>query len=286
MSCEAVTPSAQDRYVELMKQAVSFSLWPEPPVPITVYRPLSSRFQRSLISVASRGAAAVGLELVKRRDVTPAAREEGRYWPAYADTMIGLRRLDNLQYCVQTTLQDAVPGDFIETGVWKGGACIFMRAILAAHQVTDRKVFVADSFQGLPEPDEETHPADRGDRHHTQSSWLAISQESVEANCRKYGLLDDQVVFLKGWFKDTLPTAPIETLAVLRIDGDMYASTMDPLESLYPKLSNGGFLIIDDYYALPACQSAVTDYRARHGINTEIVKVDWAGAYWRKDGQA
>jgi O-methyltransferase len=194
--------------------------------------------------------------------------------------MIGRKRLDNLQSCVESVLTEGVEGDFIETGVWRGGSCIFMRAILAAHGVHDRRVFVADSFAGLPEPDGDKYPEDKGDTHHIHDR-LAISREQVAANFEKYGLLDDQVVFLKGWFKDTLPNAPIEKLAVLRLDGDMYESTMDALESLYPKLSPGGYCIIDDY-SLPGCEKAVADYRARHGIEDEIQTIDWTGSYWQK----
>ena len=97
-----------------------------------------------------------------------------------------------------------------------------------------------------------------------------------------YGLLDDQVVFLRGWFKDTLPAAPISALSVLRLDGDMYASTMDALSALYPKLAPGGFCIVDDYGAIEACRQAVTDYRNAHGIAAEMVPVDWTAVYWRK----
>jgi O-methyltransferase len=106
--------------------------------------------------------------------------------------------------------------------------------------------------------------------------------EEVQDNFRKFDLLDDQVVFLKGWFKDTLPGAPIEQLAVLRLDGDMYGSTMEALEVLYPKLSPGGFCVIDDY-ALPNCRKAIDDYRAQHGIRSPLIRIDWTGHFWRKE---
>jgi hypothetical protein len=195
--------------------------------------------------------------------------------------MVGLKRLDNLQYCVEDVLARGVPGDLIETGVWRGGSTIFMRAILKVHGVTDRRVWVADSFAGLPPPDEARYPADRGDQFYL-SPELAISLEQVQANFERYNLLDEQVRFLKGWFSDTLPRAPIDALAVARLDGDMYGSTMDALTHLYPKLSRGGYLIVDDYGALPACRQAVHDYRDAHGITEEIVTVDWTGAYWQR----
>lgn len=206
---------------------------------------------------------------------------EGRVWPSAAHTMIGLKRLDNIQSCVESVLADGVPGDLIETGVWRGGATIFMRAVLKAYGVQDRNVWVADSFEGLPPPDAEKYPQDAGDRHHTARE-LAISLEQVKSNFERYGLLDGQVRFLKGWFRDTLPTAPIEKLAVARLDGDMYESTMDALVNLYPKLSVGGYLIVDDYGAVPACRQAVHDYREAHGISEELVDIDWTGVYWRR----
>ena len=164
-----------------------------------------------------------------------------------AETMIGLHRLDNIQHCITQAIKDKVDGDVIRDGVWRGGATIFMRAVLAAYRITDRRVFVADFFAGLPKPDSTKYLADQEDRHYANRS-LAISRQEVEHNFRKYDLLDDQVVFLEGWFKDTLPVAPIKSLAVMRLDGDMYQSTAEALDYLYPKLSVGGYCIIDDYH--------------------------------------
>src|SRR5262249_48778679 len=143
-------------------------------------------------------------------------------------------------------LRRGVPGDFIETGVWRGGACIFARAVLRAYGDPERKVWVADSFEGLPKPDAAKYPADRGSRLYRQAH-LAVSLEEVTANFARYNMLDDRVVFLRGWFRDTLPTAPIEKLAVLRLDGDLYESTMEALSHLYDRVSVGGYVIVDDY---------------------------------------
>jgi hypothetical protein len=195
--------------------------------------------------------------------------------------MIGLKRLDNLEFCIEEIIAKGVPGDLIETGAWRGGATIFMRAVLKAYGVTDRCVWVADSLAGLPPPDAGKYPHDAGDRLH-EARELAVSLEQVKANFDRYGLLDDQVRFLKGWFRDTLPTAPIERLAVLRLDGDMYQSTMDALANLYPKVSQGGYVIVDDYSAIPACRQAVHDYRSANGITEEIRDIDWTGIFWQK----
>ena len=209
-------------------------------------------------------------------------REFGLDWPEHAETMVGLRRLDNVQECVEDVLRRGVPGDLIEAGVWRGGTTILMRAVLAAYDDDERRVWVADSFQGLPKPDADAFPADAG-VDYTGHAELAVGVQQVRANFARYGLLDDRVEFLPGWFKDTLPSAPIDQLAVMRLDGDLYESTMDALEALYPRLSVGGYCIIDDYGALEACRRAVTDYRRAHGITEDIQPVDWTGAYWQRE---
>jgi O-methyltransferase len=193
--------------------------------------------------------------------------------------MVGRKRLDNVRACVESILHDNIPGDLIEAGVWRGGAAIYMRGILKSHAILDRNVWVADSFEGLPKPDPNC-AADAGDVHWTLKD-LAVSLEEVTQNFQKYGLLDNRVRFLKGWFSDTLPMAPIDRLALIRLDGDMYSSTMDSLRALYPKLSAGGYIIIDDYN-LPGARQATDDYRTRAHITEPIQKIDWTGVYWRK----
>lgn len=210
------------------------------------------------------------------------SRIEGREWPAMAHTMIGWARLENLQHCIEDILARGVPGDLIETGVWRGGAIIFMRAALKAYEVTDRCVWGADSFRGLPPPDAAQYPADEGDITHTCAE-LAVTLDEVRANFEKYGLLDEQCRFLPGWFRDTLPAVPAERLALIRLDGDMYESTYVALAHLYPKLSRGGYLIVDDYGALPSCRQAVHDFREAHGIREEMIPIDWTGIYWQRD---
>lgn len=202
-------------------------------------------------------------------------REDGQDWPQYGHTMIGVKRVKNIRYCVEEVLKNGVEGDLIETGVWRGGACIFMRAILKAYGCTNRNVWLADSFQGLPPPSHNL------DLPLNTISCLAVSLETVKENFRRYGLLDDQVKFIKGWFCDTLPRITVEKFAVLRLDGDYYDSTMLALEHLYPKLSKGGFVIIDDY-ALGACRKAVTDFRNRYRIADPLITIDSMSVYWKK----
>jgi hypothetical protein len=195
--------------------------------------------------------------------------------------------LNNLQFCMERVLADQVPGDFVETGVWRGGGTIFMRGLLAACGVSNRKVWVADSFEGLPKPSEQ-YEQDHDSRL-WESEYLAISEAQVRRNFQDYGLLDDQVCFLKGFFSDTMPHAPIERIALLRLDGDMYESTIVVLENLYPRVSPGGYVIVDDYGMIPACNQAVEDYRKKQGIAEPLEIVGYVndnplGAYWRVRG--
>lgn len=227
----------------------------------------------------------VDYDLAGSHPVLLEGRIQGMDWPAEAETMVGLLRLDNLQSCVLSVIEDDVPGDVLEAGVWRGGASIFMRAALKAYGDTTRNVWVADSFQGLPAPDTGRYPQDEGDVHHTLSDYLGVSLNQVQENFERYGLLDDRVRFLPGWFKDTLPSAPVEAISVLRLDGDMYESTMESLIHLYDKVSSGGYVIIDDF-ALPRCRAAVEDFRQRGSIAEPIVEIDWTGVYWRKERHA
>ena len=277
---------ARNLYLTLLKHTLTYYLWGETLVSIETL-PRTSPLRKSiywilkmvdgLISTGTAGR----ICLARRFKFDPTNRIEGRDWPPLADTMIGLKRLDNIQFCIEEILRRSIPGDLIETGVWRGGATIFMRGVLKAHGVTDRAVWAADSFQGLPPPDAARYPSDVGDPHHALNYFLGVSLGQVRRNFERYGLLDEQVKFLKGWFKDTLPGAPIKALALLRLDGDMYESTMDALVNLYPKLSIGGYIIVDDYY-LDGCRHAVHDYRRKHGITEEIQRIGEVSAYWER----
>ena len=271
--------TVKDLYFDLLKNSLRFEFWEDPGKPLETVSYRAPRLFRPVLNGAARAMAKLRLRVVVLRDMEQERRVPGSTWPACAHTMVSRLRLDNVQNAVETVLKENIPGDLIETGVWRGGSCILMRAVLRAAG-DGRKVFVADSFAGLPPPDAEKYPADKGDQHFTHD-FLAVSKEEVEENFRKYGLLDDKVVFLKGWFKDTLPSAPIARLALMRLDGDMYESTMDALTALYAKLSPGGFCIIDDY-GLSGCRAAVEDFRKANQIVEPMVKIDESSRYWRK----
>lgn len=268
-------------YVDLLARALSGRLSREAVVHSPVERPANPLLRRGWDALQTAGVA-----LTRPVPVPASAWEEGRAWPrpypASVETMLGSRRVDNLRACVEEVIDRGVPGDLIEAGVWRGGSTILMRGILKARGVGDRRVVVADSFRGLPPPDAERFPADRG-LDLSADAELAVSLDEVRANFNRYGLLDEQVEFVEGLFRDTLPALRGRRWAVIRLDGDMYESTMDGLENLYGGLSPGGYLIVDDYGAYAACRQAVSDFRERRGITEVIRHVDWTGAFWRRE---
>jgi O-methyltransferase len=262
--------SIQDHYLNLMKTVLTRYGLEDRQIPLI-------RPQSPLDKLTSPFLKHGPLPLFWRASFDPLTQESGKSWPSQAETMIGLTRLDHLQNCVTDVLLRNVPGDLIETGAWRGGACIFMRAVLKAHGDVERIVWVADSFQGLPKPRANTEDAKLW-----REGEMAVSLESVRNNFARNGLLDSQVRFLRGFFIDTLPRAPIGRLAILRVDCDLYDSVTQSLEYLYDKVSRGGYVIIDDYGSLPPAKKAVDDYRRNHGIAEELQPIDWSGYFWQK----
>jgi Macrocin-O-methyltransferase (TylF) len=211
-------------------------------------------------------------------------RARGSDWPFSGLSMVGLERLDDLQACVESVVADGVDGDVIEAGTWRGGASILARATLDSLGADDRTVWVADSFQGLPEPDAGTFPDDR-QLDLSQVEFLAVPAEEVRGYFARFGC-DHGVEFVEGFFDETLPALRDHRWSVIRLDGDSYEATWVGLESLYPRLSKGGYLIVDDYGLIKECRWAVDDYRREHGITAPIEKVDWNGVHWRREDES
>ncbi|MBA2522057.1 MAG: class I SAM-dependent methyltransferase [Solirubrobacterales bacterium] len=212
-----------------------------------------------------------------------ALRAKGADWPLSGLSMIGLLRLDDLQKCVESIVADGIEGDLIEAGTWRGGASILMRATLDGLGADERTLWVADSFQGLPAPDER-FPEDR-ELDLSAIDFLAVPLEEVRSYFARFGLTEG-VEFLQGFFEHTLPGLTDHSWSVVRLDGDTYESTWLGLESLYPALSVGGYLVIDDYLLIDECKDAVDDFRRAHGITEPIEEVDWNGVKWRRESDA
>ncbi|KAK3244270.1 hypothetical protein CYMTET_46112 [Cymbomonas tetramitiformis] len=266
-------------------------------------------------------------------------RVMGQDLSAVTLTMVGAKRLENIQFCVEEAVRCGIPGDLVETGCAAGGSVIFMRAILRALNDTERRVWCCDTFCDEPKKGgntvgkvvgqlfilpliqaicsipsmfwrrkvfnffmkvQKSFPQETDNAHTSEDtvrSFIFFVQnalslpapsvptrgttlEQVKSHFARFGLLDEQVVFLQGFFSDTLPSSPIERISVLRLDGDLYSSTMDALISLYPKLSSGGFCIVDDYYAFEECRRAIDEYRKENNITAELVRIDNQSVYW------
>lgn len=217
--------------------------------------------------------------IVPARVVDSKMRWVGTDYPQTAATMVGVQRLVSLGERVVDVVRNGVPGDLVETGVWRGGASLFMRAALRALGDKERKVVLADSFAGLPKPGAAGHTQDK--LNLSEIPYLAVSREQVEQLFRQNGLLDAQVEFLEGWFHETLPSQRGRPFALIRLDGDLYSSTMIGLENLYPSLTRGGCIIIDDF-GIEECQEAVADFRREHKIEDPLVPIDESSVWWRK----
>ncbi len=265
-------------YLDLLKRALTRALVAGPYERYTLKPNLVNGPTLDLLEplLHERGFDLVGL---RASHADAYVKPTGSNWGRMDDgeTMVGLAQLDNAQFCVEDVLRHKVPGDLIEAGAWRGGVTILMRGVLKVYDEKNRKVWVADSFEGLP-------PVDKvKDRYWYHEGQMAVSLEEVEENFARYGLLDDQVRFLKGFFNKTLPSAPIQELAVLRVDADLYASTLDALNSLYPRLSVGGYAIFDDYVQEPAVRMAIDEYRRDHSITEPIQNIDGQAVYWKRE---
>jgi O-methyltransferase len=240
----------------------------------------SGVWRRSMNTVINGTLAQLNLELVRVVRSGPEdyieSGHEARNRVEDAETMLGTRQLDQMQFCINDVCERGIPGDVLEAGVWRGGMTVFMRGVLKARGDTLRRVWVADSFAGLPRPQ----------GAHNSFGWqagqMAVSLDDVKANFMRYGLLDEQVMFVKGFFDETLPAAPIPALSVLRVDADLYESTLTVLKNLYPRLSVGGYAVFDDYLNLADCRKAVDEYRKDHGIDDTITSIDSRAVFWKK----
>jgi O-methyltransferase len=190
-------------------------------------------------------------------------------------TLLSKGQLDLIEWAVTDLEARQVPGDYIEAGIWRGGAVILMRALLDADGIAGRAVLAADSFEGIPKNTKFRHdPVDLW-----EDRWAA-SLDEVKANVARFDLLDERIQFVEGYFEDSLGALADRQFALIRLDSDSYDSVMTSLDHLYPGLSSGGIIIIDDWH-LPGCRMAVDAYRAKHGIIEPMLSKAGNG-YWIK----
>lgn len=209
-------------------------------------------------------------------------RAAGMDWPLHGLTMVGLRRLDDLQVCVESVVGDGVPGDLIEAGSWRGGASLLMRATLNTLDQADRTVYVADSFQGFPEATGDLSKGYDLSLDLAGCDYLAVPLEEVKETFSRFGC-ENGVTFVPGFFQDTLPGLVGGQWSIVRLDGDTYEAAWTGMASLYDGLSAGGYVIVDDYLSLDQCREAIDEFRRSHDITEPIEEVDWSCVRWRKE---
>jgi O-methyltransferase len=200
------------------------------------------------------------------------ARKEGGEWPVFALSMIGEQRMNNIRTLLEQAHREGLEGDFMECGVWRGGASIYAKIIIESLEWRVRKphVWLADSFSGLPLPRSQ----------HDSAIWakwdyLSVPSSEVKANLINFGVFDNTIHFCEGYFVDSLPLCHPKKIVVLRMDGDMYDSTTDQLSNLFPSVVDGGWIIIDDW-SIPSCQKAVLDFWKLHKLQRNFVQIDRA----------
>ena len=189
-----------------------------------------------------------------------------------AYTGVGRVRLDQLEACLDTIREQAIPGDLIEAGSDGGGSGVFLRGYLEAYEMTQRNVWVADRFdRGLAD--------DNG-----SVTRFPVDLNTVREAFERFGLLDERVRFLQGPPAETVVDAPIGKVAILRIDGDRAEEIAGILDAAYDRVVPGGFVVVDDYWS-EECRRAVDGFRSERGIDEPIERIDWSGAFWRRTGE-
>lgn len=211
---------------------------------------------------------------------------QGSVHPENALTMIGLRRMVNLKNLLIETIRNNIEGDILEAGCWRGGAMMYARAILNAYDNNNKKVYCCDSFEGIPRMDDAKYYLDRIAYQYEFLNKNPV--EKVIKNFNRLGL-NEGTIIVKGYFHNTFPKINVNRLSLLRLDGDTYNSTYISLFYMYPKLSVGGYIIIDDYIDWLGCREATNTYRQENNITEQIYFVDYEygeilrGVYWKKE---
>lgn len=200
--------------------------------------------------------------------------------------MVPTGSLVTLSGHVRTIVREKVAGDFVECGVWRGGSS-FLMAQLARQLGDERTVWLFDSFEGLPQPEPIDGPAAQGWAEATESATYfdncRASLEDVRTSARELGL-ESCTRLVKGWFEATLPRARAELgpIALLRIDADWHSSVRCCLDNLYDLVSEGGIVILDDYFAWDGCAVAVHEFLGERRLAHRIRQGGGSGAWFRK----
>lgn len=218
----------------------------------------------------------------------------GLYDQTKAFSMTSIERMFGLYQSLCYLVENKIPGDYVECGVWKGGSAMMIALVLKQYNITDKKIYLYDTFEGMVEPTLEDKTVSGknaelmmkknvGDKESATSVWCYSPLDEVKKNLQSTGYPFSQIRFIKGKVEDTLATNLPGKLALLRLDTDWYVSTRTELELLYPLLEKKGVLIIDDYGHWEGAKKAVVEYFQKRGQFPFFQRMDYTGRLMIKD---
>ncbi len=202
-------------------------------------------------------------------------------------TMTSVERMYSLYLSVDYVLKRNIPGDFVECGVWRGGSAMLIALMLKDRSISDRKIYLYDTFEGMSEASEFDIDFDNqaaiqllieSEKDLDSKIWCVADEEDVRNNMISTGFLLEKLVFIKGKVEETLISKPLpKNISLLRLDTDWYESTKMELEVLYPILSENGVLILDDYGHWQGAKKAVDEYFENNKISLLLNRIDYTG---------
>ena len=207
-------------------------------------------------------------------------------------TMTSPERLLALCRAVDYIEQNAISGDIVECGVWRGGSMMAAVQTLNQRGSHDRRLWLYDTFDGMSEPTEDdvdfmgntaTRLLDEQSRDDATSVWCRSQLDEVKNNLRSCGYPEQNTTYVQGKVEETIPTQQPEQIAILRLDTDWYESTRHEMIHLFPRLSPGGVLIVDDYGHWEGCRRAIDEYLSDNEIPLLLNRIDYTGrigVYW------
>ncbi len=230
------------------------------------------------------------IERMPDKAAVPYDMDEGEFKEIYNKckdyTMTSVERMYTLYKAIQYVSDIKIPGDIVECGVWKGGSSMVSAYALLGKGDKKRKIYLYDTFKGMSEPTDKDlmagndYPAQKvwdkyqGDGH---SKWCYIPKEEVKKNMLSTGYPKENLVFVEGIVEDTLPKMAPDKIVLLRLDTDWYESTYHELIHLFPRLSKGGLLVLDDYGHWKGVREAVDKHFKENGIKILLNRIDNAG---------
>lgn len=244
-----------------------------------------------IIRILNKVVGSVGYELRKKMEPIPNDIVNDKefmllYGRCKDYTMTTVERMYSLYQSLNYIFENKIPGDFVECGVWKGGSSMLMAFMLSQRGITDRKLYLYDTFEGMSEPSEldmtstgenATDLLQQENKEDSSSVWCYSSIDEVKRNLYSTGFPKENIIFIKGKVEDTLKENLPGELSLLRLDTDWYESTKTELELLYPLLKENGVLIIDDFGHWDGAKKAVVEYFERNKLNPFLFRIDFTG---------